>query len=365
MQSFAVLAFAHVAVAENRDISEQWATFKSKFNPTFVDAEEESFRLSVFKENLAEAAEMQKHEPLATLGMTKFSHLTKAEFRAMTGYVSNSEAKQEGTIPFVPYTEEQLMAVESSVDWRTKGAVTPIKDQGQCGSCYAFSTTGNIEGVSAAAGHPLVSLSEQEFTSCVSVTPPGGQCHGGLPKLNFQWLLDHRNGDVLTEEIYPYGSHDFWSPPCTHVCRGTQAESDSDWCSTSCNALTPLCPADRCNCTSDGKNVGATITGWKALPSDENQMKAYLAEHGPVSIGVSTSGGFQHYAGGIISNCGDGMVDHAVLLVGFTEEYWIIKNSWNTNWGEDGYMRAQFGTNQCNLAHEPTTSVVDSARVVV
>merc|ERR1712107_634808 len=71
------------------------------------------------------------------------------------------------------------------------------------------------------------------------------------------------------------GSHDFWSPPCTHVCRGTQAESDSDWCSTSCNALTPLCPADRCNCTSDGKNVGATITGWKALPSDENQMKAY------------------------------------------------------------------------------------------
>jgi len=358
--SLVQVAFA----ADPFDAASQWAGFKTKYAPNFADADEETYRYSVFQANLAEAAEMQKHEPLAQFGVTKFSHLTKEEFSALNGFVQSDE-KVEGSIPFVPYTAEQLSAVDDSVDWRAKGAVTPIKDQGQCGSCYAFSTTGNIEGVSAVAGHPLVSLSEQLFVSCVAVTPPGGQCHGGLPKLDFQWLLDNRDGDVLTEEIYPYGSHDFWSPPCTHVCQDHDDPTQSDWCSTSCYCLTPLCPADRCDCKSDGKNVGAKISGWTAIPSDEEQMKAYLAEHGPVSIGVSTNGGFQHYQSGIISNCAADMVDHAVLLVGFTPDYWIVKNSWNTNWGENGYMRAQFGTNQCNLNKQPTSSVVAKAVVDV
>jgi len=350
-----------LALAED-PVATQWSNFKNEFAHVF-EADEDAFRFSVFQANLAEAAEMQKKEHKAILGVTKFSHMTKEEFSKLNGF-QPSEEKLEGSVPFVHYTQAELEAVPSSVDWREKGAVTPIKDQGQCGSCYAFSTTGNIEGVSAAAGHPLVSLSEQMFVSCVAVNPPGGQCHGGLPKLDFQWVIDHHGGQALTEEFYPYGSHDFWSPPCTKVCRAVDP-TQSDWCSTSCNCFTPLCPSDRCDCSADGKNAGATITGWKAIASDEDQMKAYLAENGPISIGVSTAGGFQHYKGGIITNCGDGMNDHAVLLVGFTADYWIIKNSWNTNWGESGYMRAEFGSNQCNLKHEPTSSVVDKVTMVL
>jgi len=344
------------------DFAAEWTSFKSKFGATFTDAHEESFRFGVFQDNLAQAAEMQRRNPLAIYGVTKFSAMTKAEFSAMNGYRGSLSAGLQAPNSFVPYSPEQLAAVPTRLDWREKGAVTPIKDQGQCGSCYAFSTTGNIEGQWAAAGNQLVSLSEQEFVSCVAVTPPGGQCHGGLPKLNFQWLMDNRDGDVLTEAAQPYASHDFWSPPCTGVCHDVQDPSQSDWCSTSCYCLTPLCPADVCDCKSDGQNVGAKITGWKTLPSDESQMRAYLAEHGPVSIGVDSMSAWQGYKGGIVTDCGQGMNDHAVLLVGFGEEnntsYWIIKNSWAENWGEAGYMRVQFGTNQCNLNHEPTTSVV-------
>jgi len=348
------------------DVTEQWAEFKALYNPTFKGADDEAHRFAVFQTNLADAQEMQRKNPLATFGMTQFSAMTKEEFSAKNGY-SNAMAGAEAPIKFTPYTAEQLKNVPTSVDWRQKGAVTPVKDQGQCGSCYAFSTTGNIEGAWAAAGNPLVSLSEQEFVSCVAVTPPGGACHGGLPSLNFQWLMKNRNGDVLSEAAYPYGSHDFWSPPCTEVCRSTIPDQ-SDWCSTSCYAYTPLCPAGTCNCTSDGVNVSATISGWMTLPSDEVQMRAHLAEHGPVSIGVDSMSAWQGYKGGIVTNCAQGMNDHAVLLVGFGEEsgtpYWIIKNSWAESWGEAGYMRAQFGTNQCNLNHEPTTAVVAKTTVV-
>jgi len=353
------------------DVHNEWASFKVKFNPQFADESDEAYRFSVFQQNLADATEMQKRNPLAQFGVTKFSMMTKEEFSAKNGYRSILAEDNEYDVPPLPftlYTEAQLRDVPSSVDWREKGAVTPVKDQGQCGSCYSFSTTGNIEGVAAVAGHPLVSLSEQEFVSCVAVTPPGGQCHGGLPSLNFQWLMKNRNGDVITEEAYPYGSHDFWSPPCTQVCRDIPDPTQSDWCSSSCYVLTPLCPEGTCNCTSDGTNVGATISGWKTLPSDEVQMRAYLAEHGPVSIGVDSMSAWQGYKGGIVTDCAQGMNDHAVLLVGFGEEngtpYWIIKNSWGDSWGENGYMRAQFGTNQCNLNHEPTTSVVAKATVV-
>lgn len=362
------LAALFARAASARDLGSEWAHFKAHFNPSFADEAEESHRYAVFQENMAHAEEMQRRNPLAKFGVTKFSAMTKEEFSAKNGYQGSMMDGLQAPNAFVPYTAEQLASVPTSVDWRTKGAVTPVKDQGQCGSCYAFSTTGNIEGQWAAAGHPLVSLSEQEFVSCVAVTPPGGACHGGLPSLNFQWLMDNRDGDVLTEAILPYGSHDFWSPPCTGVCHDLQDPSQSDWCSTSCYALTPLCPEGTCDCKSDHKNVGATITGWKTLPSDEEQMRAYLAEHGPISVGVDSMSAWQGYQGGIVTDCAQGMNDHAVLLVGFGEEngtsYWIIKNSWNSNWGEDGYMRVQFGTNQCNLNHEPTTSVVDAAVVV-
>jgi hypothetical protein len=335
----------------------EWAAFKERFGQSFP-TEEEDRRFTIFQENLEEARRIQALNPQASFGVTKFSALTKEEFQAYKGYQGEDS---HADVPPV-FTEEELRGTPSSVDWREKGVVASIKDQGQCGSCWAFSSASTIESAWAIAGHPLTPLSEQELVSCIAVTPPGGQCHGGLPSLTFDWLVKQRSGDVLTESFYPYTSHDFWSPPCDHVCRDAADPGNDQWCSTSCYCLTPLCPADTCDCTSDGKNVGATISSWRTLPSDEAQIKSWVATHGPISIGVDSMSAWQHYKGGIVTDCAAGMNDHAVNIVGFGEEdgtaYWIIRNSWNADWGEDGYMRVEYGSNQCNLKNEPTTVIV-------
>lgn len=367
MQKVVGILIAATPLAGAQENRAEWAAFKERYGQSYHEEEEER-RFGIFQENLEEARRVQALNPRASFGVTKFSALSTEEFQAYKGHLGDDSHVAGEPV----FTAEELRGTPSSVDWREKGAVSPVKDQGQCGSCWAFSSACTIESAWAIAGHPLTQVSEQELVSCIAVTPPGGACHGGLPSLTFDWLVKQRSGDVLTESFYPYTSHDFWSPPCEHTCRGIQPPGTDEWCSNSCYVLTPLCPAEDCDCTSDGTNVGATIDSWKALPSDEEQLRAWVASHGPISIGVDSMSSWQHYQGGIVTSCAAGMNDHAVNIVGFGEEdgtaFWIIRNSWNADWGEDGYMRVEFGTNQCNLKKEPTTVIVGagfSERVLV
>lgn len=216
------------------------------------------------------------------------------------------------------------LAAGSRVDWRQKGAVTAVKNQGQCGSCWSFSTTGNIEGQWFLAGHELVSLSERELVSCDN-TDSG--CNGGLMDNAFSWLVSSKGGAIVTEASYPY------------VSGGGNVPS----------------------CNMRDKTVGARISGHHDIPHNEADMASYMYANGPVSIAVDATS-WQTYTSGILTNCIASQVDHGVLAVGFDDShnppYWIVKNSWTAQWGEEGYIRVAKGKNECLITTAPSSSIV-------
>jgi cysteine peptidase B len=223
-------------------------------------------------------------------------------------------------------TPDMIKSAGKAVDWRTKGAVTGVKNQGQCGSCWAFSTTGGIEGQWFLAGNTLTSLSEQELVSCDTID---SGCNGGLMDNAFEWLMQSQQGAIDTEASYPYVSGNGQAPACSQ----------------------------------SGKVTGATINGHKDLPHDESQMATWVYTGGPLSIAVDATS-WQTYVGGIMTNCISDQIDHGVLIVGFDETnnppYWIVKNSWGRSWGESGYIRVSKGSNQCLITSDPCTSTVGS-----
>jgi C1A family cysteine protease len=241
-----------------------------------------------------------------------FTDLTWEEFRASKlGFknVDNSLLRSQNAEELVSSTP-----LAASVDWRTKGIVTPVKDQGQCGSCWAFSTTGSVEGAVAQKTGNLVSLSEQQLVDCS--TAQGNQgCNGGLMDYGFQYIISNKG--ITSEASYPYKGVD-----------GT---------------------------CSKGKAVAATITSFKDIPAgDENSLLTAVAKQ-PVSVAIEADQlAFQFYSKGILSSgCGKNL-DHGVLAVGYGTEgstdYWIVKNSWGASWGESGYIRIKRGLDLCGIA---------------
>ncbi|KAF8300355.1 putative cysteine peptidase [Trypanosoma cruzi] len=303
-------------------LTSQFAEFKQKHGRVYESAAEEAFRLSVFRENLFLARLHAAANPHATFGVTPFSDLTREEFRSRyhNGAAHFAAAQERARVP----VKVEVVGAPAAVDWRARGAVTAVKDQGQCGSCWAFSAIGNVECQWFLAGHPLTNLSEQMLVSC-DKTDFG--CSGGLMNNAFEWIVQENNGAVYTEDSYPYASGEGISPPCT----------------------------------TSGHTVGATITGHVELPQDEAQIAAWLAVNGPVAVAVDASS-WMTYTGGVMTSCVSEQLDHGVLLVGYNDSaavpYWIIKNSWTTQWGEDGYIRIAKGSNQCLVKEEASSAVV-------
>jgi cathepsin F len=222
-------------------------------------------------------------------------------------------------------------------DWREHGAVTRVRDQQACGSCWAFSTAQNIEGVRAAHGHPLVELSAQELVDCSAGCAPEGAygnvcnsgCSGGWPWSAYEDIM--RLGGLDAEASYPY--------------TGVAASS---------------CGAAEANDAA----VAATISGYSCLGSDEHLLRRWLLHHGPFSVALDASG-LALYAGGVYApaDCSQTALDHAVLVVGFgtdaaAGDYWIVKNSWSERWGEEGYFRIARGANACGIANAASSAVI-------
>ena len=276
-----------------------WSHWKVQNNKKYGDQEES--RLHIFYQNYQKVMAHQANETRTyEMGFTKFMDLTPEEFKM----------KYLGTTVPLKSAETTKLSTDDlpeSVDWRTKGAVIAVKDQGQCGSCWAFSTIGSFEGRCFIDGLGLNSYSEQQLVDCT--TAEGNQgCNGGLMTNAFEYLKEHC---LAYEGEYPYSALD-------NSCKTVKGH--------------------------------AKITGYTSVPqSDVAQLAAAVAKQ-PVAIAVDAEN-WQLYSSGVFSNCQQSL-DHGVLLVGYTADAWIVKNSWGTSWGETGYIR---------LARGDTCGIADSA----
>nr|P13277.2 RecName: Full=Digestive cysteine proteinase 1; Flags: Precursor [Homarus americanus]CAA45127.1 cysteine proteinase preproenzyme [Homarus americanus]prf//1801240A Cys protease 1 [Homarus americanus] len=295
-----------------------WEEFKGKFGRKYVDLEEERYRLNVFLDNLQYIEEFNKKyergEVTYNLAINQFSDMTNEKFNAvMKGY-------KKGPRPAAVFTSTDAAPESTEVDWRTKGAVTPVKDQGQCGSCWAFSTTGGIEGQHFLKTGRLVSLSEQQLVDCAGGSYYNQGCNGGWVERAIMYVRD--NGGVDTESSYPYEARD-------NTCRF------------------------------NSNTIGATCTGYVGIAQgSESALKTATRDIGPISVAIDASHrSFQSYYTGVYyePSCSSSQLDHAVLAVGYGSEggqdFWLVKNSWATSWGESGYIKmARNRNNNCGIA---------------
>ena len=309
---------------------EQWAHNHGKIY------ENEDAMMSAFEKVQATAERValrnHEHSTLHGLGRTpfglnKFSDLTPEEFKAQYLKFEPSSADRSA----IEVHNSGAVSAPSKYDWRHHGAVTAVKDQGQCGSCWAFSATEETESMNAVKGTiGLQKLSVQQVVSCDQVD---GGCNGGDTITAYQYI--QKAGGLTSEAKYPY----------------TSGEGDTGFCSW------------------NGGDIVASISSYKyATPGcqdscdnqDETTLKNNLASTGPVSICVNAEP-WQDYSGGVMSSgCSHGYydLDHCVQLVGYNAEqgngYWLVRNSWNTNWGEEGYIYLEMGSNVCGVADEAT-----------
>jgi C1A family cysteine protease len=283
-------------------------------------AEEYQHRLAIFSANLELIQSLNENSESASFALNKFADLTPEEFKAYyLGYVASEVSAKE-------QLELSAQAAPDTFDWISKGKVTAVKNQEQCGSCWAFSATENIESVWMIAKDltptDFKPLAPQQIVDCD--TSDGG-CNGGDTITAFQYVI--KAGGQDTEASYPYHA-------VNQACRFKSAD------------------------------VEAKISSYKYATTthNEEEMKTATATVSPLSICVDAAQ-WQFYSSGVFkaNQCGK-QLDHCVQIVGYdtsaAEPYWNVRNSWGTDWGEKGFIRLQYGANTCGLADEATTAVV-------
>jgi len=294
----AALVASLVAPAASTQVSfGEWA---KKHGKTYASKEELVLRRSIFAANVAKINAHNGEGHGWTMSINKFADLTGEEFKAL--YASGLRAHEQRS----KNVELSLLrgnANPTSVDWEAKGAVTPIKNQQQCGSCWAFSTTGSVEGISFIKTGSLPSLSEQQLVDCSGAEGNQG-CNGGLMDYGFQYIIDNKG--ITSEAAYPYTATD-----------GT--------------------------CQATGKPVAATITGFKDVPANSETALETAIVTQPISVAVEADQSvFQFYSGGVMDSACGTQLDHGVLAVGYGtdagKEYYKVKNSWGADWGMKGYI---------------------------
>jgi len=315
----ALALFAAVAAAVHPEVY-----YQTKFTNWMIEQQKsynhmEFFpRYNIFKQNLDFIEAHNQKTGVHKCALNAFADLSNAEFaQKYTGLTIDASS-----FNFSTPRRAAPVGAPTSFDWRTKGAVTPIKNQQQCGSCWAFSTTGSTEGCHFLTKGNLPSLSEQNLVDCS--TAQGNQgCNGGLMTQAMQYIIS--NGGIDTEASYPYTAAD-----------GT--------------------------CSYAASNSGATLSGFTNVNAgDENDLLTKCVS-GPVSIAIDASqSSFQFYSSGVYNEpaCSSTQLDHGVLAAGWgvsgSTPYWLVKNSWGTSWGQAGYIwMSRNANNQCGVATAAT-----------
>ncbi|KAJ0587409.1 putative actinidain [Helianthus annuus] len=304
---------------EVNGIYESWLVKHGKFYNALGEKEK---RLEIFKDNLKYIDEHNSGDNSYKLGLNKFADLSVEEYRSTYTGVKKIDSK-----PKVNGLKSDRYAVRAgddlpdSVDWRTKGAVAAVKDQGSCGSCWAFSTIGSVEAVNQIVTGDLITLSEQELVDCDTSYNEG--CNGGDMDYAFDFIV--KNGGIDTDTDYPYTGKDG-------------------------------------KCDSKRKNAKVvSIDSYEDVPVNDEAALKKAAANQPITVAIEgSSRDFQLYTSGVFSgSCGTAL-DHGVVVVGYGTEngkdYWIVRNSWGAEWGEQGYIRMERNikqkTGKCGIAME-------------
>jgi len=302
----AAIPLNKIVATPNDDIL--WDRFKSTYRRAFFDSRDESYRKVVFISNLRKITQHNEEEAQGihtyTMAMNEFGDMTTEEFfTKYTGYRGprNEYLRSKNTVDL-----SEVVAADS-VDWTTKGAVTPVKNQGQCGSCWAFSATGAMEGAWFIAKNKLLSLSEQQLMDCS--TGEGNQsCNGGLMDYAFEYVI---SSGIGSEDAYPYKAVD-----------------------ESCKSFSKV----------------ATISKYTDLAQTDAALASAVTQQ-PIAVAIEADqSAFQFYSSGVLTGtCGTNL-DHGVLAVGYgvlnNVQYWKVKNSWGASWGMNGYVLIQRGKAQ-------------------
>lgn len=303
----------------------EFSNFQERFSKRYSSIQELETRFSIFKNNfigiLYHNADVSQN---FTMGVNQFTDLTPEEFKSQYVGGLKAEVGSYGCKSF----SSGASGAPSSIDWRTKGAVTTVKDQGQCGSCWTFSATGAIEGAWAISKAQLINLSEQELVDCATGFSYGSHgCSGGQMEGAFKFVIE--NGQCSLSS-YLYTAKD-------GTCQKCSAVAHISYCSD-------------------------------VKPNDQISLKAAVAQQ-PVAIAIEADTRyFQSYSSGILTStsCGTNL-DHGVLIVGYGTEngidYWNVKNSWGTSWGDNGYVKIarSSSTNDpgiCGVAMDPSFPTV-------
>jgi len=317
MKTVASIAFAAVATATPMgEFEHEFIKFISTHNRRYLTKEEYNARLNAFSMNSAFVQEFNKKGSKQTVAMNHMGDWTREEYRQLLGY-KNVE-KTETTFEQVP----EDIVLDSEVNWVSKGAVTPVKNQGQCGSCWTFSSTGSLEGRHFQKKGVLASFSEQQLVDCCNNGTSGcyisGGCQGGSMD---EGLTYTQKNDLALEADYPYTAQNGYCQAGTIKGAGYKNASKVD------------------------------------IKKGKTPFQ-YSVSQGPTSIAIEADqSAFQFYSGGVLdSGCGDAL-DHGVLCVGYGvekgENYALVKNSWGPTWGTAGYLKVSLDNDSCGIMNQP------------
>lgn len=305
--------------------------FKLKHSREYQSSLEHEMRFRIFKNNLFKIEQLNKYEQgTAKYGITHFADMTSSEYRQRTGLVVPRDEERNHVGNPMAKIDENL-EIPEAFDWRELGAVSPVKNQGNCGSCWAFSVVGNIEGLHQIKTKVLEEYSEQELLDCDAVD---SACQGGY--MDDAYKAIEKIGGLELESEYPY-----------------------------------LAKKQK-TCHYNSTKVHVRVKGAVDLPKNETAMAQYLIANGPISIGLNANA-MQFYRGGISHPwrplCSKKNLDHGVLIVGYgvkeypmfnkTMPFWIVKNSWGPKWGEQGYYRIFRGDNTCGVSEMASSAVLE------